>query len=223
MGDAGDGEASGARRGRRWPPRPLVLAAAGVAAGVVLIGAIALAAREDDGGSEPAARPGADGMQDEPERSPSTGPDTTTTSTTVAPTTTAAPVAELAATTAPPASRPPASTPSGAQAPPPRQARCFRPWLPPTPPLPTVPAPPDKFVSFGPPAAGCVDVAEGCLVSFVLRWSDGFAEVGSLVLAVPGSYTVSGDRGTNWNFAVHDDLTCTANGGTWENVWPPGT
>jgi hypothetical protein len=81
---------------------------------------------------------------------------------------------------------------------------------------------PPSSPPFGPRAAGCVDVAEGCLVSFVLL-VDGFAEVGSLVLAAPRSYTVSGDRGTNWNFAVHDDLTCTAHGGTWENVWPPGT
>ena len=82
---------------------------------------------------------------------------------------------------------------------------------------------PDKFVAFGPPAAGCVDVADGCRVSVTLRWSDGYTEVASRVLAEPGQYTVNGDRGTNWTFTVSDDRVCISNGGNWTNVWPLGT
>jgi hypothetical protein len=90
-------------------------------------------------------------------------------------------------------------------------------------PQPTVPAPPGQSVASGPPTTHCIDGADGCLVSVVLRWSDGYTEVASLVLAEPGSYTVNGDRGTSWSFAVSDDGVCTDTGGTYSDVWRPGT
>jgi len=49
---------------------------------------------------------------------------------------------------------------------------------------------------------GQADIAEGCSVSFTLRWSDGHAEARSDVLTSPGTYTLSRDRGTVWNFVV---------------------
>src|SRR5262245_1325714 len=238
MGDAGEGEgldeAADAATpegddddndagGPRWP----VVVVAAIIAGVVLISGVALAAVGGDAGPQPDA-----GAPAEPtERSTSTTTEpvgTTATSTTLAPTTTAAPaapVSDAAPTTAAPAARPPRSVPPATQAPaPPRPATCFRPW-----PnsgagtLPTVYAGPGKFVAFGPPGASCVDVADGCLVAVTLRWSDGYSEVGSAVVAEPGQYTVNGDRGTTWTFTVNNDRMCTSNGGNYSNVWPPGT
>lgn len=210
--DDGDGDAGG----RRWP---VVLAAAAIA-GVVLVSGVALAAVGGDASPQPEA-----GAPAEPsERSTSTTTEPAeTTSTTLATTTTAVPappVTEPAPTAAPPSSRPPAT-----QAPaPPRPATCFRPW-----PasgggtLPTVVAGPGKFVAFGPPTRSCEDVADGCLVSVTLRWSDGYTEVGSLVVAEPGQYTATGDRGTSGTFTVSADRVCTSTGGHYSNVWPLGT
>jgi hypothetical protein len=234
MGDTGEGEGSdqaadaaaaeaagdgdGAAGERRWPARPVALLAAATA-GVVLLSGVALAAL---GGER---HPPEAGARTEPSgRSTSTTAEAAeTTSTTVAPTTTVAPappVTEPAATAAPPSSRPPAT-----QGPaPPRTATCFRPW----PPfrggtLPTVVGGPGKFVAFGPPTPGCVDVDDGCLVSITLGWSDGYTEVGSAVLAEPGQYPVNGDRGTTWMFTVSGDRVCSSSGGNYSNVWPPGT
>jgi hypothetical protein len=233
MGDTGEGEGSdqaadaaaaeaagdgdGAAGERRWPARPVALLAAATA-GVVLLSGVALAAL---GGER---HPPEAGARTEPSgRSTSTTAEAAeTTSTTVAPTTTVAPapVTEPGATAAPPSSRPPAT-----QGPaPPRTATCFRPW----PPfrggtLPTVVGGPGKFVAFGPPTPGCVDVDDGCLVSITLGWSDGYTEVGSAVLAEPGQYPVNGDRGTTWMFTVSGDRVCSSSGGNYSNVWPPGT
>jgi hypothetical protein len=235
MGDTGEGEAGdeaadaapaggdGEGGERRWPERPVVLAV-GVIAGVVLIGGLALAAR----GGDPAPSTEASAQSEPSERSTSTTAEPVdTTGTTLAATTAppAPPVTGPAPTTAPPPTGPPRSVPPATQTPPPpsRAASCAHPWPPPSGPLPTVFAPPGSFSAFGPPAASCVDVADGCLVSVTLRWSDGYTEVGSLVLAEPGQYTVNGDRGTSWTFTVDDAPVCISNGGNWSNVWPPGT
>ena len=231
MGDTGEGEgsheaadakaaeAAGDAGGWRRPVRPVALVA-GMIAGVVILGAVALAAR----GGDPSPSPDASTEVALSERSTSTTTEpveTTATSTTVAPTTTAAAVSESIPTTAGPA--PPRSVPPATQAPSPRHATCNPLWPPGTGPMPTVFAPPDKFVAFAPPAASCVNEADGCLVAVTLRWSDGYTEVGSAVLAEPGQYTVNGDRGTTWNFTVTNDRVCVSNGGSWSNTWPPGT
>jgi hypothetical protein len=216
---AADGEAGPDPAGAwRRPPRHVVVVAA-VVAGVVLIGGVALAAR----GGDPSPPPAADAGTARSDRSTSTTAEPVdTTATTLAPTTVAPPVTEAAPTSAP-ASAPPSSRPAGTAPPAAQAATCFAPWPPAGGPLPTVAGGPGQAVAFGPPSASCVNAAGGCMVSVVLRWSDGYTEVGSMVLAEPGSYTASGDRGTNWNFTVSDDRLCSANGGNYSNVWPPGT
>jgi len=219
-GEAGEGtEAAEAAvaGGRRRPPRPILLVAAAIA-GVMLLGGVALAAR----GGDPSPSPAADAETASSDRSTSSATEPVeTTTTTLAPTTAAA-VTEPAPTGAPPSSRPAGTAPPATPAAP-RVATCFHPWPQPMGPLPTVVAEPGKSVAFGPPAPSCVDESDGCMVSIVLRWSDGYTEVGSAVLAEPGSYTVNGDRGTTGTFTVSDGRVCTATGGNYSNVWPPGT
>ncbi|HEY7070561.1 MAG TPA: hypothetical protein VH479_10620 [Acidimicrobiales bacterium] len=215
---AGDGETGPDPAGAwRRPPRHVVVVAA-VVAGVVLIGGVALAAQ----GGDPSPPPAADAGTARSDRSTSTATEPAEATTVVAPTTVAPPVTEAAPTSAP-ASAPPSSRPAGTAPPAAQAATCFAPWPPAGGPLPTVAGGPGQAVAFGPPSASCMNAAGGCMVSVVLRWSDGYTEVGSMVLAEPGSYTASGDRGTNWNFTVSDDRLCSANGGNYANVWPPGT
>lgn len=84
----------------------------------------------------------------------------------------------------------------------------------------TIPVPPGHVAAFAPPASACADVADGCSVSFSMGWGDGYTESGSQVLTAPGTYTLSGDRGTSWTFVVSGDLVCSSSGGNYSNMWP---
>ena len=84
----------------------------------------------------------------------------------------------------------------------------------------TIPVPPGHVAAFAPPASACADVADGCSVSFSMARGDDYTESGSQVLTAPGTYTLSGDRGTSWTFVVGADLVCSSSGGNYSNMWP---
>jgi hypothetical protein len=209
--------------GRRLPARPIILAV-GTVSVAVLVGGIAAATRgRGDMASPATSRP----------RPLTAGPSTTSSSAVVTTTSSTAPstttsTSPTTTTTAPPPTEA-VDTSSDAQAIIPTTSAPSRttcgpyPWPASGGNLPPVDVPPGQAAAYGPPRAACSDIAEGCSVSFTLRWSDGHTEARSRVLTSHGTYTLSGDRGTVWNFVVGTDLVCSSSGGTYSNVWPGGT
>jgi hypothetical protein len=206
--------------GRRWSARRAGVAA-GIVAVAVLVGGVAAAARGvGDSASPTTSRPG-----------PVTARSTTTpsalvpTTSSTAPTTTSTAPTTAATTPSPPGtqavdagSRVQPTTPTTSV---PSSTRCGPlPWPSSGGSIPPVGVPPGYAAAYGPATAACSDTAEGCSVSFTLRWTDGYAETRSEVLTSPGTHTLSGDRGTSWNFAVNGDLYCSSSGGTYTTVWP---
>lgn len=71
----------------------------------------------------------------------------------------------------------------------------------------------------GPPSATCLETGTGCVVSFSMRWSDGYVEGASRSADAPGSYTLTGERGAEATFTVDDAQTCTDPTITYREAW----
>ncbi|HEY8544491.1 MAG TPA: hypothetical protein VIL36_05575 [Acidimicrobiales bacterium] len=72
----------------------------------------------------------------------------------------------------------------------------------------------------GPPTATCLETGTGCVVSFSLRWSDGYVEGASRAADAPGTYTLTGERGAEARFTVTGEATCTDPVVTYRTAWP---
>ncbi len=71
----------------------------------------------------------------------------------------------------------------------------------------------------GPPSATCLETGTGCVVSFSMRWSDGYVEGASRAADAPGTYTLTGERGAEATFTVDDTQTCTDPAITYREAW----